>query len=427
MNHLFCPTEKHKDPNSVNYFRYTIALIISFCLHATISAQSYYLTLNKYQTQYRDKNSNETIELFAYPYQGTQVDLRDFKSKIPQAACTDFITIQPPATIDSANCVVFICFVQSLDQNDSGTLAIFLANNYQLNSVELFIDQNLDFNFNNETGMPFLVQRGEDPITIVVEDPKNGNRKRNFLFDLPLLESPKVIEKDKTIETIRKSTARSFPLYFQGFVTVGSGELKYSYTATKNSFPAEYKVSFTTKGLGCASYLDFQNVRIGLNATFENYFFYTSYLKYQYRVEEYDSVYNSLGELTRVYKGNTYTNSSFDSHQRNRISTAATLTYAFRVGKKISIAPGVEGGYVHYFNKNYTYNTAKAITYSNATDLFAQYNVTFIGHTDKRTEIYLMLSMQEIWWKPDVLFEDLVESNLKSNQVTFKTTIGISF
>lgn len=403
-------------------------LFFVFCFCSfDLYAQSYYLTLNRYQTQYRDKNSNEIIELYAYPFHGSTVDLRDFKEKVEPYTGPDFVPLLLPQGIDSTNCVVFVCFIQQLQRDDKGSTLIILANHFNNDMVELFIDQNVDYNFTNDNPQKIDLLRGDPPITIDYYDSKQTNFKRSFLFELPQITANKSSATNKNSNAKRENKHNLSPWFGQFALTVGTGELHYNYISTFNGFPANYKVSYSTKGMSAGLLYNKWKLKIGLSATFENYFFYTSYLQYQYRVEEYDMIMNSEGELVRKYTGNTYTNSSFDAQQRNRISTAIAIQYAIKVGKKIRLMPGIEGGQLFYFTPNYVYNTAKNITYNNPKNEYWQYNLTFLGKTDKRTEIYFALSMQHIRWNPDNLFNDLVLSDLKTSQITYKTSIGINF
>lgn len=403
-------------------------IILLFCFSsASAQTQTYYLTLNKYQTQYRDKKDNTNIIIYAYPFHGNLADMRDFRTKVEAYTGPDFIPMTLPQSIDTADCVVFMCFVQQLDKADQGSTILLLANHFSAATVELFVDQNLDYNFTNDQPQKIDVQRGEAAVSVEIIDEQQHRIQRSFLFELPLitLEQPAPTQQNQAEKREKKSKVS--PVFGQFAVTVGTGDLRYNYISTFNGFPAEYKVSYTTKGFGAGLLFNKWNLKIGLNATFENYFFYTSYLQYQYRVEEYDTVRNDFGDLIRQYTGNTYTNSSFDAQQRNRISTAVSLQYAFKVGKKIKLQPGFEGGLVHYLTPNYVYNTAKNISYANPQNEFWQYNLTFLGKTDRRSEIYFTLSMQQINWAPKNLFNDLVKSDLHAKQTTFKTSIGINF
>lgn len=367
------------------------------------------------------KNTKQLdVNLFAFPYEGSNIDVRDMKKKYPNLKVQDSITILPPNLSDFDEVSTLMSVVADT-QSDSLALIIWLAGDYNTNDVTFFIDKNSSRSFKNAQKIqlkgggkgkkvnvyPFG-KIGRSPVEMFVKVPKNRGD-----------------ELDELIKTRKYKNRITTEFGLGAFIGFGAGNMQHEYLSTETNFPGWYEVVLSEKivGLSVAKY--FRKFKIEARGTYQNIFQYTSYFRLRYG--EREVFFSENG--TRVINENVRVDTNRDRHTRHRLKLGLSAAPRFKLSKLMELQPYIGGGYILFFGDPYLANKFEGFL-----DPFQQPNTPFLDFglnletsVGYKQTLSIGFFYNIIDWQPVGYFEAIEGTNLNRSYRGYNFTVGYTF
>lgn len=368
-----------------------------------------------YEDKIGNKSMESNVEFYAYPYTSNQIDLRTFKKIYPTFEAPDYITIQAPDLSTNEGAMVLLGL---LDRGKDGanSLVIWVAADYFSREVTFYIDRDMDRNYFND-GPAVTLKAGQRKQRVIIKPYGENSLSRELFLSVPRDQARKMI--GGVDEQKKQKITNQFAI--GGHAGFGSGSLTYEYDNLDTGFPAWYTVNMTEKDFGVNLSYNFSKFKVGLDATYQNIFYYTSYLNIRIDNPEI-RIDPNTGRSTIVE--NVAVNRNKDIHAKNRIQWGLSVAYRIHIGS-VEIQPTILGGITTYLPDTYTPDFSfeeKAYAYSNGAFLEGGLRAEFA--TGNGGAFFLGIHANKTWWQPEGYFESLNHENLKTEFLIWKGLLG---
>lgn len=361
------------------------------------------------------KEYQEDLMFWAYPYQGQQVDLRDFKKRTPEFEGPDMLAIVTPDLSPFENPTVLLGLIKGF-KNDVDALVIILAMNYEREKVVFFIDKELDRNFID--GVEIKQLSAKDKAYEVIIKPIKGNITPQKLW----LKVPKVKKPAKEVSKANRKLQAKTKILDQFAVGVhlgiGVGKLDYIFDNLEKGFPTWYDVDYVEKNVGLSASYNTRRFRFELSTAYQSLFYYTSYLKTRFAERQFIS--------PGLIRENIETLTNQDRHSSvKQFNYGATLGVRFHLKQGMEIQPFLSYGRIHYSSGEYQKNRFDSETiYNLPPSSFLEMGLRFEFATSYISSLFLDLMHHQNNWKPEGYFESFQYENLDLNNRVAKFNIG---
>jgi len=376
----------------------------------------------QYEGKAKSKNLQHKESFYIYKAAvNSVIDLKQFKRYKREFDLPDSVNIILPEMNNAIDTTLLIGFIKE-KTTSLGHLVLLLANNYKTTEVTFYIDSNLDGNYRND-GKAITILAGTPPINIALlpldEQPFNlslGVPKR-----LSIEEEREALIKDLTRKD--KNTITNM-LAFELHAGVGSGKLTYQFDDLNSGFPVWYTVSQSEKNIGVALSYDFRLLRVGISATFQHLFQYTSYLNTRFAEQEIivDPTTNRS-----IIRENVQVDRNIDDHARSRVQWSTFITGRIRLRNYLELQPLINVGQVSTFPNEYLADTRINIrAYDLPANPFLELGIRFEGTSGNRKALFFGISRSKLWWKPTNFLEE-GQVNYWSKVINWKIMGGYRF
>lgn len=360
--------------------------------------------------------NQEHISFIAYPYNGAEIDLRDYKKRTPQLNVPDFITINPPDLVFYDNMTVLIGWIKANGQSEE-SLIIWLADNYETNEVTFYLDKKLSRDFEKDAEV-LKISSNDKPVQVIIDSDKSNAQSQELWLSVP----------EKIVETVKvkKNKSKIQNQFSAGFQAgVGFGGLSYIYDNLDKGFPTWYSINYTEKNLGLSLSYNTSHLRFTLNGSYQNVYYYTSYLNVQFDEPETKFV-PSIGRYKTI--DNVQVDSNHDRHPNHHFQYSATIAARLFLLKGVEIQPLITVGQTVYSPGIYEgdrYEESHQFELTPNTFFETGMRFEFLSGTQKSIFIDVLYNRSQ--WKPKGFFESVPHENLDVDNATWKIVFGYRF
>lgn len=365
-----------------------------------------------------DENSNQKDVLvketfYSYPFTGEIIDLRAFKRINPSLDLPDSYTVQLPNFADIEDKTLLIGYLKNA-ADGKNYLVTIIVGNYNTNEATFFLDTNFDNDYRNE-GAPLVLFGGATPTTVFLEPPKA--RKFSLALALPK-KLDQIEEKLRELDAINKKfkTKISNKITVGFAIGVGAGKLDYQYDNIELGYPTWYNVRFVEKAFRTSLGYDFSRFRFGIDATFINHFYYTSYLNVQFAEP-------------RGIKSGILTERNIDQHALNKLQIGLNAAYRIRLSRYSEIQPMFSYGKNIYLSDVYFSDNRprKEKFYQLSPNNYFEYGAQMEFTVGNQKVFLFNVLFNQVLWKPDDFVAELETNNLTTNHSSWKIMLGYRF
>lgn len=399
---------------SFPFYYFSLSFFGIFFVSSTLLAQDLQVVIPQQIDQQTDKRAVLVKEVFySFPFKGKVVDLKAFKKINTSLEIPDSIIVQLPRLTDTADKSLLIGYMKNAaDGRDY--LVIIIVENYNTNEATFFLDTDFDNDYLNEAA-PLVLIGGATPTSVFLEPPKAGK----FALTLGIPKRLNLIDqKLKDLDAINKKfkSKIQYKLAIGFSMGVGTGALSYKYDHVGNGYPTWYNVRFSEKALRTMIGYDFPKFRLGVNATFINHYYYTSYYNEQFS--------EPMGIRTGIL-----TERNIDQHALNRIQIGLTAAYKINLSRFSELQPIITYGRNIYLSDVYFSDNRprKEKAYHLSPDAFLEYGAQMeftIGN--KKTFLFNVI-LNQLSWQPDDFVAEIETLNLTTNHTSWKIMLGYRF
>jgi len=395
---------------------YTFLLLFygGLFLPTTLLSQELQITI----PQQIDKNSNQKEvsvkeTFYIYPFTGETIDLKAFKQINPSLDLPDSYTVQLPNLAGIAEKSLLIGYLKNATDGKNYLVTIIVGN-YSTNEATFFLDTNFDNDYRNEAA-PLILFGGATPTTVFLEPPK----ARKFALTLGIPKKmTQIEEKLRDLDAINKKfKAKIGNNITVGFALgIGAGGLDYQYDNIQLGYPTWYNVRFSEKAFRTSLAYDFIRFRVGIDATFINHFYYTSYLNVRYAPP--------MGFRTGVE-----TDRNIDQHALNRLQIGLTAAYKIRLSRFSEIQPMFTYGKNFYLSDVYFSDNRprKENFYQLSPNNYFEYGAQMEFTVGHQKAFLFSVVINQLSWEPDDFVAEIETNNLTTNHSSWKIMLGYRF
>lgn len=373
-----------------------------------------------------DKRGSEAltnVNFLLYPYAGNKIDMRDFKKQNKDIEIDDWVEINPPSLAKYNEVNVLIGRVEGVEPTDKAVI-IWLVADYSTSKVTFFFDNNVNRDFLDENHSKVLKPNKPYRVEILPHD--ESYTAKTVELAIPKREKPK--KKDVARSKIYKSDKEKiWNQIAVGFhASVGSAKQAFMFDNLELGFPTWYDIDYTQKGIGLNVSYSLPWVRLGVNGTYQNHFYYTSYLNEQFG-EPRVVVNPRNGRRTVQEQVRLSTNQ--DVHERNHFQYGAELALRIHLSERVEIQPFATYGQYAYSGGEYISDKHEADTktYELPSSNTYELGLRFEFATGGGRAIHIDAMMQEIDWAPQAYFDTFQYENLTTSNRVYKLLIGYRF
>ena len=392
----------------------TLLLIIGLCMAAYLSAQQ--ITIPQlYEDKIGKQTMENSVDFYTYRYTSNNIDLRTFKKIHPQLHVPDFLEIEAPDLSDNEGAMVLLGLLDD-GKDQLNSIVIWVAANYFSKEVTFFVDQNMDRNYYND-GPAIVLKPGQRKQRIKIIPDGEDALVRELYLQVPR-DRAKLLGYGDGRSRKRKIANQLAVGIHAGF---GSGRLEYEYDNLDTGFPTWYNVNVTEKNVGLNLTYNFPKFLFGINATFQNIFYYTSYLNIrvdnpEFRVDPFSG--------REILIDNVDIKRNKDIHAKNRLQWGLMLGYRFHIGN-MEIQPVVVGGVTTYMPNTYTPDFSfEENVFGYSSNPFLEGGLRGEFPTGNGGAFFLGVQGNYTWWEPEGYFESLNQENLNIRFVIWKGVLG---
>ena len=354
------------------------------------------------------------IKFHTMAYTSPEIDMREIKRKYLARTIPDQITITPPDLSKFKGTVVLIGVLNEKSPTETDIL-IWLAGDYYSKKVTFFVDEDYDRNFLND-GKPVVMKPGDDPQLIELMPWGEEASQWTMWLSVERDQDLAAINKLKNMQRIGDQMSIAI------FGGMDSGKLTYDYDNLDTGFPTWYHVNTTGKNIGLQLSYDFPRFRIGAGMTYQNVFFWTSYLNI--RLDEPEERFSAVTGQTYTIP-NVNTLRSIDQHAKHRLQFAGHLTYKLPLSRTFDVQPTIGGGFItHRPSKYYPNRFRDTSQVPHDNNKFLEGGLLFEFTSGRKKAFFAGVLVHKVWWEPTGYFESLNQQNLQTKFVSWKAVVG---
>lgn len=391
-----------------------LSLVLLFCLK--LSGQEVQIVVPQLLEDKVVTNSGgQNVDFYSYPFTSRRIDLRLFKRKYPKLNIPDIVMVDAPKFQGFRDSTVLLSIIKG-GRGKSDALILWLAGDYYTNRVTFFIDKNHDRNFLND-GEPLVLNSKDKPFRVVVDLPNSNAVPPELWLSVPEKVDPKIAFLKRLKNRKAKIKNQWAISAYAGF---GAGTLNYEFHNLERGFPTWYNVNVTEKQVGLAVSYDMHRFRFGVSATFQNLFFYTSYLNI--RFDEPEVVINN-GIRTTIE--NVLVERNQDVHATNRVQWSLMAAMRLFFGEFIELQPMISGGITSHFSSGYVkdrqYRDEK---FAYKSSPFIELGLQMEFTTSPYKAFFVGIAANHLWWDPEGFFDTYQYENLQTRFLIWKGVLG---
>ncbi|MBX2870781.1 MAG: hypothetical protein KTR30_01740 [Saprospiraceae bacterium] len=396
------------------HLKKTLLLIASLFSAAYLSAQQ--ITIPQlYEDKIGKQTMESTVDFYTYRYTSNKIDLRTFKKIHPNLDAPDFLEIQAPDLSENKGSMVLLGLLDN-GKDGMNSIVIWVAANYFNKEVTFFVDPNMDRNYYND-GPAIILKPGQRKQKIKVMPNGDEALARELFLQVPR-DRAKLLGYGDTRLKKRKINNQLAIGIHAGF---GSGSLEYDYDNLDTGFPTWYNVNVTEKNVGLNLTYNFSKFILGINATYQNTFFYTSYLNVRVDNPELRIDPNSGRE---ILIDNVDIDRNKDIHAKNRLQWGLMAGYRFHLGN-MEVQPLVIAGMTTYLPGRYTPDFSfEEQVFNYGSNPFLEGGIRAEFATGNGGAFFLGVHANHTWWEPEGYFESLNQKNLNIRFMVWKGVLG---
>ena len=396
------------------HLKKTLLLAVSLLSFVYLSAQQ--ITIPQlYEDKIGKQTMESTVDFYTYRYTSNKIDLRTFKKIYPNLEVPDFLEIEAPDLSENKGSMVLLGLLDN-GKDQLNSIVVWIAANYFDKEVTFFVDPNMDRNYYND-GPAIVLKPGQRKKRIKVMPNGDETLARELYLQVPR-DRAKLLGYGDTRSRKRKISHQFAIGIHAGF---GSGSLEYDYDNLDTGFPTWYTVNVTEKNVGLNLTYNLPNFTFGLNATFQNIFYYTSYLNIRVDNPEFRIEPNSGRE---ILIDNVDIKRNKDIHSKNRIQWGLMAGYRFHI-RNMEIQPLIIGGMTTYMPGTYTPDfSLEEQTFEYGSNPFLVGGLRAEFATGNGGAFFLGVHGNYTWWDPEGYFESLNQKNLNIRFMIWKGVLG---
>jgi hypothetical protein len=295
-------------------------------------------------------------------------------------------------------------------------IVIWLVGNYETNEVTFFLDENMDRDYTND-GLPIVLKGGKSGYKAVMIPP-DGRRARELWVSVP--EKPEIEDfQGAHAKGLKAKIRRQFSAGLH--VRLGSGDLSYRFLNTEYGFPTWYNVKSSEKSIGASFSFHTRHLRFGLNATYQNQFFYTSTQRIQTDVPKE----RILSDGTVQIIESVITNRNRDLNPTSRFQFGSEIGYRIHLNPFMELQPVGGAGIITYQPGYYIPDQRfEGDRYSLTTSPYLEGGIRAEFVTGYFKALVVGFHIQKLWWQPDGYFETFPHENLEVKYVSWRIHFG---
>ena len=357
----------------------------------------------------------ESVIFFQYPYSSEVIDLKAFKRKLPKLIAPDNITIEAPDLSEFQTVHVLLGLLTE-EKMDSNAIVIWLAGDYYSSEVTFFTDPLMDRNYRND-GAPVVLKEGQSPVQVMVYPFGNQTNGHELLLQVPRRPKLKGFSPygDRKIKI-----GYQFALGFHA--SFGSGSLTYQFDNLERGFPTWYSVNFSQKSLGLSMSYSLPRFRLGLSATLQNHFYYTSYLNIRF-----DNPTIKINPITgeRIRVDNVLIERNQDVHSKNQVQWAIFGAYRMHLSETLELQPFLSAGKTTFLSGEYIADRrVEDQTYKLPSSSFAEAGIQAEVTTGLHKAFFIGIFYNKVWWEPEEFYQSIEHENLGTSYYVWKGRLG---
>ena len=359
------------------------------------------------------KNITSKELFYSYPFTGEVIDLAGIQQKNASIDLPKSIRITLPDLSGIRDTTLLIGVLKS-NQEVVNHLVILIAGDYETNEVTFFVDTNLDNNYNND-GSPLVLQGGTRPTLIELYP---ANRKvLSFSLGVPRRLDP-IAQKVKELKVHNKKIKTKINNRIAIGLSTGAGigKLNYNYDNASLGYPTWYNVRFSEKAIKAMLSYDLPKFRIGIDATFINHFYYTSYLNVRF-------------SEPKGVKTGVLTERNIDQHALNRLQVGLTAAYKISLSRFSDVQPMISYGKNFYLSDAYYSDNrpGKEKIYALSPNTYLEYGAQMEFTIGYQKAFIFNFVINQLLWEPDGFLAELDTQKLSINHDSWKIMIGYRF
>lgn len=359
------------------------------------------------------KNILSKEAFYNYPFTGEVIDLKEVQRRNPHLGLPKSIQIILPDLSEIRDTSLLIGVLKN-NQGSAYHLVILIAGDYETNEVTFFADTNLDHDYRND-GAPFVLIGGADAKSVFLHPA--GEKALKLTLSVPKRLS-RIEQKVKELKTDNKKikTRISNKIAIGLAMGAGIGKLRYNYDNLSLGYPTWYNVRFSEKAIKAMLSYDLPKFRIGIDASFINHYYYTSYLNVRFAEPK--------GVKTGVL-----TERNIDKHVLNRWQIGLTAAYRIRLSRFSELQPIVTYGKNFYFSDVYYSDNRprKENAYNLSPNTYFEYGAQIEFTTGYQKVFLFNVVINNLSWKPDDFAAELEIQNLTTKHASWKIMFGYRF
>ncbi|MEP5613832.1 MAG: hypothetical protein ABJP45_16380 [Cyclobacteriaceae bacterium] len=383
--------------------------LIFVCLFAALTfdaAAQVPIVPDQFRVNLEAQEIQKSMKFYQVNFRTPTIDLRQLKQLV-NADIPDSIVVVPPNISNFDHVVVLIGLVEE----DASTMVVWLAGNYNYRNITFFIDKDQDRDFTNDVG-PIRMKAGNPEREITL---RQDGVDRKMWLSVPEIEV-------KRIEKYKVRIANRFAIAFN--MGVGTGEINYRYDDLTIGYPTNYFVKITEKNLTTTLTYDFKNFNLGVTASFQNHFYFTSHLD----VKRGEPYYRVITGIRPILEDNIDHHVNLDLHSNNRIQYSLFGTYKVKVGRAVDVQAFVRVGRTSYFIPEYNrFVRAEDQTFPLRTSPFYEIGLRSEFTVGISKAFFVEIARNENKWVPEGFLDDTPHDNFESESIIIKLNVGYRF
>ncbi|MEO1516831.1 MAG: hypothetical protein AAFV95_17550 [Bacteroidota bacterium] len=357
--------------------------------------------------QFQDSSN---LKFHFYRFESSTIPLTRFKEEYPNWQGPDSIEVQLPNLEDYRDTMILLALLDTASTSEDD-LVLWIVTNYFSNQVSFFVDRTMDRNFRND-GPPIVINAG-NPRTVEIIPQGNLNESRDIVLDVEVRQQ---LVRKRYKQKIQQSLSVS------GFIGMSNGGLHYQYIDPNIGYPAWYDVHITGRNFGLNLSYEFNRFRLGVQFTYQDFFYWTSTLNIQ-RGEPYSIFVPITGE-TIDYR-NIASIVNRDKHSNGRFEWGVHFAWRIYLSRWLELQPTINAGIIDYASGKYIASRSlEGQTFEHQPDPFVEAGVQFEPTIGNRKALFVALMFNKAWWNPEPFFESREHEDLNIRFHTFKVLIG---
>ncbi|MEP1093951.1 MAG: hypothetical protein ABJG78_02510 [Cyclobacteriaceae bacterium] len=387
--------------------RFTKSILI--CLFAVLAysgASQIPIVPDQFRVNLEEQEIRKMMKFYQLNFRTPTIDLRPLKPLV-DVDIPDSIVVVPPSLSNFDHVVVLIGLVEG----DASSMVVWLAGNYNYRNITFFLDKDQDRDFTNDVD-PIKIKAGSAEREVILT--QDGVDRKMWL-SVPEIEV-------KRIEKYKVRIANRFAIAFN--MGVGTGETNYRYDDLTIGHPTNYFVKITEKNLTTSITYDFKNFNLGVTASFQNHFYFTSHLD----VKKGEPFFRIIAGVRPIYEDNIDHHVNLDLHSNNRIQYSLFGTYKVKVGRAIDVQAFARVGRTSYFIPEYNRLVREEDqTFPLRSSPFYEIGLRSEFTVGISKAFFIEIARNENKWVPEGFLDDTPHENFESESIIVKLNVGYRF